>query len=40
MQKETPPEGLFLGASLIAVGVVLVTWGGVRVTARAAKDSE
>ncbi|MGO3876455.1 MAG: DMT family transporter [Psychrobacter celer] len=40
LQKETPPEGLFLGASLIAVGVVLVTWGGVRVTARAAKDSE
>ncbi|WP_348549568.1 DMT family transporter [Psychrobacter sp. KFRI-CH2-11] len=40
LQKETPPEGLFLGASLIAVGVVLVTWGGVRVTARAAKDSD
>jgi drug/metabolite transporter (DMT)-like permease len=30
LQGERPPEGLFLGASLIAIGVVLVTWGGVK----------
>lgn len=30
LQGEAPPEGLLLGASLIALGVVLVTWGGVR----------
>ena len=30
LQGEMPPEGLFLGASLIALGVGLVTWGGVR----------
>ena len=29
LQGERPPEGLFLAASLIAVGVILVTWGGV-----------
>lgn len=30
LQGEAPPEGLILGASLIALGVALVTWGGVR----------
>ncbi|WP_333614178.1 DMT family transporter [Psychrobacter sp.] len=30
LQGERPPEGLFLGASLIALGVVLVTYGGVK----------
>ena len=30
LQGESPPEGLFLGASLIALGIVLVTWGGVK----------
>ncbi|TXD96262.1 DMT family transporter [Psychrobacter frigidicola] len=30
LQGEAPPEGLILGASLIALGVVLVTWGGMR----------
>ena len=30
LQGEQPPEGLFLGASLIAIGVALVTWGGVK----------
>jgi len=30
LQGEMPPEGLFLGASLIALGVGLVTWGGVK----------
>lgn len=30
LQGEAPPEGLALGASLIALGVILVTWGGVR----------
>lgn len=30
LQGEAPPEGLFLGASLIALGVGLVTWGGVK----------
>lgn len=32
VQGENPPEGLFLGASLIAIGVVLVTWGGIKMT--------
>ena len=32
LQGEHPPEGLFLGATLIAIGVVLVTWGGVKMT--------
>ena len=32
LQGERPPEGLFLGATLIAIGVVLVTWGGVKMT--------
>ena len=30
LQGEAPPEGLILGASLIALGVALVTWGGIR----------
>lgn len=30
LQGERPPEGLFLGASLIAIGVSLVTYGGVK----------
>ncbi|MDN6276083.1 DMT family transporter [Psychrobacter sp.] len=34
LQGEAPPEGLFIGASLIAVGVGLVTWGGVRMTTK------
>lgn len=33
LQGESSPEGLFLGATLIAIGVVLVTWGGVKMTA-------
>ncbi|MBH0096083.1 DMT family transporter [Psychrobacter sp. NZS113] len=37
LQGEQPPEGLFLGASLIAIGVALVTWGGVKI-ARVAKE--
>ena len=31
LQGEQPPEGLFLGATLIAIGVALVTWGGVQI---------
>ncbi len=31
LQGESPPEGLFLGATLIAIGVALVTWGGVKI---------
>ncbi|WP_350657319.1 DMT family transporter [Psychrobacter sp. S1-30-MNA-CIBAN-0213] len=38
LQGETPPEGLFLGASLIALGVVLVTWGGVKMTTLPTED--
>ncbi|WP_201558646.1 DMT family transporter [Psychrobacter sp. 72-O-c] len=30
LQGETPPDGLILGASLIALGVALVTWGGIK----------
>ena len=30
LQAETPPSGLFIGASLIALGVVLVTYGGMK----------
>lgn len=30
LQGETPPSGLFIGASLIALGVMLVTWGGIK----------
>lgn len=29
LQGETPPEGLILGAALIGLGVVFVTWGGI-----------
>lgn len=32
LQGESPPAGLFLGASLIAIGVALVTWGGVKMS--------
>ncbi|GAA0799115.1 DMT family transporter [Psychrobacter piscatorii] len=38
LQGERPPEGLFLGAMLIAIGVVLVTWGGVKMTTVTIKD--
>ena len=37
LQGESPPEGLFLGASLIALGVVLVTYGGIRMKTAAQK---
>lgn len=30
LQGENPPSGLFIGASLIALGVVLVTYGGMK----------
>lgn len=30
LQAEAPPQGLALGALLIAIGVGLVTWGGIR----------
>lgn len=30
IQGESPPEGLILGASLIATGVACVTWGGAK----------
>lgn len=30
LQGESPPDGLILGASLIALGVGLVTWGGMK----------
>lgn len=30
LQGESPPEGLLLGGALIALGVGLVTWGGVK----------
>ena len=33
LQGESPPEALFLGASLIALGVVLITYGGVKMAA-------
>ncbi|SJN22337.1 DMT family transporter [Psychrobacter sp. JB385] len=37
LQGENPPAGLFLGASLIALGVALVTWGGVMMSAKMVK---
>lgn len=37
LQGENPPAGLFLGASLIALGVALVTWGGVIMSAKIVK---
>ena len=30
VQGEPPPEGLIVGASLIGLGVILVTWGGIK----------
>lgn len=33
LQGESLPEGIVLGASLIALGVALVTWGGIKMTA-------
>ena len=30
LQGEAPPEGLIVGALFIALGVILVTWGGVK----------
>jgi len=39
LQGEAPPEGLLLGGSLIALGVALVTWGGVTVAKISTKDS-
>lgn len=30
LQGESPREGLLLGASLITLGIVLVTWGGMK----------
>jgi len=31
LQGETPPDGLILGASLIALGIFLVVWGGTKI---------
>lgn len=39
LQGESPPEGLLPGATLIAVGVALVTWGGTRTTPAGARKS-
>lgn len=39
LQGEAPPEGLILGASLIGLGVILVTWGGVKMAAAIKSDS-
>ena len=38
IQGESPPEGLILGATLIAIGVVCVTWGGVKVLSVVEED--
>lgn len=38
LQGEAPPEGLLLGASLIALGVALVTWGGVKMATIPTED--
>lgn len=38
LQNESPPDGLILGASLIALGVILVTYGGVKMI-KAEKES-
>ena len=40
VQGESVPDGLILGASLIALGVGLVTWGGIKMTAPLPKKSE
>ena len=37
LQGEAPPEGLILGASLIALGIALVTWGGVKMATAPSK---
>lgn len=37
LQGEAPPEGLFIGASLIAIGVAFVSWGGMQVARRQKK---
>ncbi len=39
LQGEAPPEGLILGASLIGLGVVLVTWGGVKMAKPTSKKT-
>jgi len=39
VQGEIPPDGLILGASLIALGVALVTWGGIRMATPPAEKS-
>ena len=38
LQGESPPEGLILGASLIALGIALVTWGGVKMAAEPLRE--
>lgn len=38
LQGERPPEGLLLGATLIAIGVAAVTWGGIQ-AAKSKKQS-
>lgn len=38
LQGESPPSGLLLGASLIALGVALVTWGGVKMATKNASE--
>lgn len=38
LQGEAPPEGLILGASLIALGVGLVTWGGMKMVVKEKSD--
>lgn len=40
LQGESAPDGLILGASLIALGVGLVTWGGIKMTAPLPNKSE
>lgn len=40
VQGESVPDGLILGASLIALGVGLVTWGGIKMNAALPKQSE
>lgn len=33
-QNEAPPEGLLIGATFITLGVILVTWGGIKIQQR------
>lgn len=40
VQGESVPDGLIVGASLIVLGVGLVTWGGIKMTASLPKKSE